>query len=291
MINVRAQCLPATTRSHHHLPAGLALRRDRLCPAGRARQRADARTCRRARLPPDAHDRRDRPAPTQDRPLRADLDDRPVPFLPHGGGRDRGIPKGSGARWGPATAQVATSRGIRMDAWAAGPAANATCARRRRRTRSATDRWWRGRRKPGRSHRAHPIGRLRRVGFSSARSRPWSHRRADVILLRVRARRTVAVNGGGGQHRPGAAGPGGGPGCGVLPSGGRRAHDLLLVSARPGAVASGCHSQYRGDRAGRDGSSGPASRDFRRNFRPPRPCHRQSEARGRRRQGARRTRR
>ena len=30
-----------------------------------------------------------------------------------------------------------------------------------------------------------------------------SHRRAEVILLRVRARRTVAVNGGGGQHQPG----------------------------------------------------------------------------------------
>ena len=46
-----------------------------------------------------------------------------------------------------------------------------------------------------------------------------------------------------------------------------------------------------GDRAGRDGSSGPASRDFRRSFRPLVLVIVKSEARGRRRQGARRTRR
>ena len=41
------------------------------------------------------------PGAPQDRPLRADRDDRAVPFLPHVGGRGRGVPKGNGGAVGP----------------------------------------------------------------------------------------------------------------------------------------------------------------------------------------------
>jgi hypothetical protein len=67
-----------------------------------------------------------------------------------------------------------------------------------------------------------------------------------------RSRSTGAVA----SINPGRPGPIGGPGCGVQPLGGRRGHDMLPASARPGPIASGCRSQCRGDRTGRDGSPG-----------------------------------
>lgn len=105
--------------------------------------------------------------------------------------------------------------GFRMLASAAGPGANATCARRRGRTRSAADRWWLGRRRPGRNHRAHPVGRLRRMDSSSARLLPW---RSSVTEC-------------GSRHQPRAADPPGrGFGCDVPYVGVRRGHDTLSWS-------------------------------------------------------------